>query len=140
LNSVSLSSGAKSLVLMHPEKDPAGVFTGTPTLTTLERSSATPGARSLLEGVADLRICGHEDPRIGSLPAREPLALVADDVAILYVVDVLAHVEDGSVLALCVVVEGVLHELTVLEVPYLDDRRLDPGNHLHPLEEARLHA
>src|SRR4030095_12748049 len=58
---------------------------------------ADAGGALVVEGLAAPRPGGHEEPRLGAAPAGAPLAAVADDPAVLGVVDVLPHVPGGGV-------------------------------------------
>ena len=139
MNSVTLSSGAKSFVLMQSENVFSGVLTSRPTATTADRSSATPGARTP-QGLPDLGVCGHEKTRFRVAPPCEPLAAVGDNLAVRDVVDPLTEVPDISLLVLSVIVERVLNELAILVLLDVDDCDRDFRDAERSLKDPRLDA
>src|SRR5438046_4547214 len=76
--------------------------------------------------VARLRIAGHDDSRLGAVDARLPRVACLDEVSVVQLEGVLAHVPDVALLVLRVPVEGPLDRTSAFGDGIPDNVHLTP--------------
>src|SRR3990172_2358017 len=94
----------------------------------------------LLEDCTHIRGCRHRDTRLVVTFARQPGAVVVNDLPVLVVVHPLAEVVHGAILVLGVIVQRLLHKFAIFERSVAYHYHLDAGHSVRLRQDRHFYS